>query len=165
MQQSHAFRLFDRKYKTRLIFSLALTGLCLSAYASPSFATERVFYIQAIEHKGKTSVKMEPYPAKPLANSAGKKTKPANRDGIWAVEAYGFSPAQVTVMQGDEVILHFIGINGGHHSINIEGVKTIEPTRGTMTSVRFTADKPGLIPFVCADHGPNMNGQIVVLKK
>ena len=157
---------------TRIGMRLSASGLRLLhiffglvVFTGTADASDRVFYIQAIEHKGKTHVKKEPFPLMPLVNQAGMKMKPTDGDGVWAVEAYGFSPAQITVMQGDDVTLHFIGINGAHHGITIEGVKTFELTRGTMRSVTFKADKPGLINFICADHAPNMTGQIVVLAK
>ena len=136
--------------------------LCLTVYGAAS-AAEREFYIQAIEHKGKTNVSSEPFPSQPLKHSAGMKVKTPKPDGTWGVEAYGFSPAQITVMQNDEVVLHFVGINGAHHHISIEGVKPFEVTRGTTTTVRFVADKPGLIQMNCSDHQPSMSGQILVL--
>lgn len=145
--------------------SLALAGLVAAIHAGPAAAIERVFYIQAIEHKGKTNTSSEPFPSKPLEQEAGMKIKVPIPDGTWAVEAYAFSPSQITVVEGDLVILHFIGINGAQHNISIEGVKAFKVTRGTTTTIRFTPDKPGIIPITCFDHQPNMNGQIVVMRK
>ena len=83
-----------------VLSTAVLAGFCMALTPSPASAAERVFYIQAIEHKGKTSLSQEPYPATPLANKPGMKMKPTSTEGVWAVEAYGFSPAQLTVVKG-----------------------------------------------------------------
>ncbi len=142
-----------------------LTVICFYTAAVNAVAADREFYIQAVEHKGKTHVSSEPFPLKPLQQAPGMKVKAPAADGTWKVESYGFSPGQITVMQGDRVTLNFVGINGAFHNIKIVGVDDFRLTRGTMKVVQFTADEPGLIQIICLDHKPNMTGQIVVLPK
>ena len=134
-------------------------------HTSSVHAIERVFYVKAVEYKGKVHTKREAFPKSPLQAESGMKIKKTDANGVWSVEAYSFEPSQLTVYQDDLVILHFIGINGAIHNISIEGVKATTLTRGTMTTVRFIAKKTGIIPFTCFDHQPNMNGQIAVLPK
>jgi plastocyanin len=81
------------------------------------------------------------------------------------VRAFTFAPDQIVVNQGDTVTLHFIGIQGPHHEITVEGVETFPLDRGHMYTVSFTADKPGTMAYKCHIHPQNMIGEILVLPK
>ena len=67
------------------------------------------------------------------------------------------------VNQGDKVTLHFIGVQGAHHVITVDGVGNFELMRGQINTVSFVANNPGIINYVCHVHLPNMVGQILVL--
>ena len=88
-----------------------------------------------------------------------------NKVGAWDFRSFTFSPDQIVVNQGDKVTLHFIGVQGAHHVINVEGIDTFELMRGQIHTVSFVADKPGTITYICHIHLPNMVGQILVLPK
>ena len=73
------------------------------------------------------------------------------------MRAFTFAPDQIVVNQGDTVTLHFLGVQGPHHVITVEGVGTFPLDRGQIHTVSFTADKPGtitvLVSRTCAEHG------------
>ena len=70
-----------------------------------------------------------------------------------------------SVNQGDKVTLHFIGGQGAHHVVTVQGVDTFELMRGQIHNVSFVANNPGTIAYICHVHLPNMVGQILVLPK
>jgi plastocyanin len=140
--------------------------------AAQAVAETREFHIITVHYDGVTNPKgdathgPEPFPEKPFASTSGMWVKGPQDNGDWTVRAFAFDPAQVTVQQGDEVRLVFVGIHGGGHTIAVEGVdKPVVVKRGTTQTVTFKADKPGLVSFVCTDHPPSMKGQVVVLPK
>ena len=73
------------------------------------------------------------------------------------MRSFTFAPDQIVVNQGDTVTLHFLGVQGPHHVITVEGVGTFPLDRGHIHTVSFTADKPGsitvLVSHTCAEHG------------
>ena len=85
--------------------------------------------------------------------------------GAWDFRLFTFSLPQIVVNQGDKVTLHFIGVQGAHHVISVEGVNTFELMRGQIHTVSFVANNPGTITYICHVHLPNMVGQILVLPK
>ena len=163
----------------RLVRNLSATLLALTATQTPllfgapqAVAETREFYIVSVHYDGVTNPKgdathgPEPFPDKPFASTNGMWVKGPQPNGDWAVRAFVFDPAQVTVQQGDEVRLVFVGIHGGGHTIVVDGVdKPVSVKRGTTQTVSFKADKPGLISYTCTDHPPSMKGQVVVLPK
>jgi len=94
------------------------------------------------------------------------KSKPK---GIQEIEVYRFDPGVVIAHLGDEVILHFYGVNGSVHPITIAafGARTVV-RRGEVATVKFKASRLGSFPIVCEihrskeQHGP-MIGTLVVL--
>jgi plastocyanin len=154
--------------------SLAIFAGTLAAFAfsQPASAELREFHIVTVHYDGKTNAKgdashkPEAFPAKPFASTAGMWIKGPQDNGDWNVRAFVFDPANVTVMQGDDVRLHFVGIHGGSHQITVEGVDSpVTVTRGTTQTVSFKAAKPGIVTFTCVDHPPSMRGQVVVLAR
>jgi hypothetical protein len=88
-----------------------------------------------------------------------------NQVGAWDFRSFTFAPDQIVVNQGDKVTLHFIGVQGVHHLITVDGVGTFALHRGEIHTVSFIANNPGTINFFCKLHLPNMVGQILVLPK
>lgn len=163
---------------TRLIKSLpaiAMSGALLTSAllgAAPALAETREFHIVTVHYDGMTNLqgdathKPEAFPDNPFESTNGMWIKGPQPNGDWAVRAFVFDPAQVTVQQGDEVRLVFVGIHGGSHTVAVEGAKDpVTVKRGTTQIVSFKAEKPGLISFTCTDHPPSMKGQVVVLPK
>lgn len=152
---------------------LAGTALALvAAIVQPAAAAERDFYIITVHHDGKTNVRgdathgAEAYPDAPFGSTRGMWTKQPSETGDWAVRAFVFDPAEVTVTEGDDVRLHFVGVHGMSHTIEVEGVaQPVTVTRGREQVVTFKAKRAGIIRFTCKDHPPSMRGQVVVLPK
>ncbi|OLS22275.1 MAG: hypothetical protein HeimC3_31520 [Candidatus Heimdallarchaeota archaeon LC_3] len=109
--------------------------------------TKAEFWILGIEFKG-TADANEPYIAE------GDK-----------VERYVFIPDTIIVQKGQEVTLHFLGVNGGGgHPTTIEHYVESSFTfkrNQTVTKV-FTADKAGIFAIVCSSHQPTMNAWLIV---
>jgi hypothetical protein len=125
---------------------------------------ERTITMVAVEPKGGATVDKEPFPTNPLPEGKGYGLKPPDASGRWEVSTYRWEPSQVIVNQGDEVTLEILGVNGAEHPTAIEGYDIgFTVKRGELTTVRFTADKPGVFEFRCGVHEPSMVGELVVL--
>lgn len=153
-----------------VLMSVSAAFCLVQAHAADSAV--RDFYIVTVHHDGQTNLKgdathkPEAFPQQPLNSTAGTWVKEPNDKGDWSVRAFVFDPAEVTVQQGDEVRLHFLGVHGGSHTIHVEGVaQPAVVKRGTEQVISFKAERPGLITFTCSDHPPSMRGQVVVLPK
>jgi plastocyanin len=149
---------------------------------NPNQSTNKEFWINTVHLDGMTSVhpgvKCDTCPQntplhpaeQPPANSTlpaggGFRIMEPNKVGAWDFRSFTFSLPQIVVNQGDKVTLHFIGVQGAHHVISVEGVDTFELMRGQMHTVSFVANNPGTITYICHVHLPNMVGQILVLPK
>jgi plastocyanin len=147
---------------------------------SPSKSIEKEFWINTMHLDGNTNVKAgtkcdtcpqntPSHPAeKPPLNSTiptggGFKVTGPNKVGAWDFRAFAFSPSQIVVNQGDKVTLHFVGVQGAHHFIKIDGIGDFPLSRGQILTVSFIASNPGTITYICTLHLPNMVGQILVL--
>jgi|SRR5271166_850507 len=77
-------------------------------------------------------------------------------------------PSTIIVDQGDKVKLKLVNdIEGepNQHGFSIPAYNVTElVTRGTPVMVDFTADKPGVFPFICQLHPAHIGGQLVVHK-
>ncbi len=138
----------------------------------PSKSIEKEFWINTVHIDGKTNLNAtSTHPAeKPPANSTiptggGFKITEPNNVGDWEFRSFTFAPGQIVVNQGDKVTLHFIGVQGPNHVIEVKGVDTFELKRGQIHTVSFTPNSPGTITYICNVHPPNMVGQISVLPK
>jgi plastocyanin len=148
---------------------------------SPSQSTNKTFWISAVHLDGTTTIhkgtacdnctqNTPPHPAEAFPNTTlpagpGLVLRPPNKVGAWDIRAFTFAPDQIVVNQGDTVTLHFLGVQGPHHEITVDGVGTFPLDRGHIHTITFTADKPGTITYWCHIHPPNMVGQILVLPK
>jgi plastocyanin len=148
----------------------------------PNQTTNKGFWINTVHFDGLTNinagVKCDTCPQntplhpaeQPPVNSTiptggGFKITEPNKAGAWDFRSFAFAPAQIVVNQGDKVTLHFIGVQGAHHVITVDGIGTFELKRGQINTVSFIANNPGIINYVCHVHAPNMVGQIIVLPK
>lgn len=143
----------------------ALVGIACTDTQGVSGGAKTI-YMNAIEYKGSATTEKEPLPTKSLPSGGGYgltdlKTTPAT----WQVNAYAWAPETITVVEGDKVTLNVVGINGGSgHTASIEGhVEKFVVKRGELTTVEFTAGKPGIYKIICATHAPSMVGHMVVL--
>jgi hypothetical protein len=148
---------------------------------TPSQSTNRTFWISTVHLDGTTTIhkgvacgnctqNIPPHPAEAFPNTTlpagpGLVLRPPNEVGAWDMRAFTFAPDQIVVNQGDTVTLHFLGVQGPHHEITVDGVGTFPLDRGHIHTVTFTTDKPGTITYSCHIHPPNMVGQILVLPK
>jgi plastocyanin len=149
---------------------------------NPDQTTNKEFWINTVHFDGLTNinaaVKCDTCPQntpihpaeQPPVNSTiptggGFRITEPNKVGSWDFRSFTFSPAQLVVNQGDKVTLHFIGVQGAHHVVTVDGVGTFELKRGQINTVSFVANNPGIINYVCHVHLPNMVGQILVLPK
>ncbi|GIX47666.1 MAG: hypothetical protein KatS3mg131_1877 [Candidatus Tectimicrobiota bacterium] len=74
-------------------------------------------------------------------------------------------PSSLIVQEGDEVELTLDNKLTAPHGFKIAefGVEVEVPSKRKST-VRFTASKAGLYPFICHLHPPHIGGQILVVK-
>ena len=148
---------------------------------TPSQSTNKTFWISTVHLDGATTIHKgvacgnctqnnPPHPAEKFPNTTlpagpGLVLRPPNEVGAWDMRAFTFAPDQIVVNQGDTVTLHFLGVQGPHHVVTVDGVGTFPLDRGHIHTVTFTTDKPGTITYWCHIHPPNMVGQILVLPK
>jgi len=162
--------------------SPATNGATAFKTVTPNQSTNKEFWIDTVHIDGNTNVhpgvKCDTCPQntplhpaeQPPVNSTipmggGFRITEPNTVGAWDFRSFTFSPDQIVVNQGDKVTLHFIGVQGAHHMVTVEGVDTFQLMRGQIHTVSFVADKPGSITYICHVHLPNMVGQILVLPK
>jgi plastocyanin len=168
------------EYKTAAASS-STTAAAVKA-VNPNQSTSKEFWINTVHLDGLTNinagVKCDTCPQngplhpaeKPPVNSTiptggGFRITEPNKVGAWDFRSFTFSPDQIVVNQGDKVTLHFIGVQGAHHVIDVEGIDTFTLLRGQIHTVSFVANNPGTITYTCHVHPPNMVGQILVLPK
>lgn len=153
-------------FKDLMIVSAAMTAGFVATSAIAAQSTSRVFTVAAIEPKGGAQVDKEAFPTTPLPEGGGLILKEPNADGRWEIAAYLWSAQQITVNQGDDVTLQFVGINGASHPTTIEGYdQAFTLKRGDVHNVSFKADKAGVFRIICSTHGPTMTSELVVLPK
>jgi plastocyanin len=148
----------------------------------PNQSTNKEFWINTVHLDGMTNIhpgvqcntcsqNTPLHPAEqPPVNSTiptggGFRVTPPNKIGAWDFRSFTFAPDQIVLNQGNKVTLHFIGVQGAHHVITVDGIETFELMRGQIHTVSFVANNPGTINYSCHIHMPNMVGQILVLPK
>ena len=146
-----------------ILFFLALLSAAWSTHPAQAGA-KRTITMVAIEPKGGATVDKEPFPTGALPEGKGYERKAPDAGGRWEVSTYRWNPNQIIVRQGDEVTLEILGVNGAEHPSLLEGYDiSFNVKRGELTTVRFTADKPGVFVFRCGIHSPAMVGELIVL--
>ncbi len=156
-----------------LVLVLGVAALSLSACSDGDdssdggvglSAGDRTVYMAVIEPKGTANIADEPFPEKALPDGGGYALEEADEEGNWTVETYRWLPGEITVVEGDQVTLEILGVNGASHPGRIEGYDVdFEVKRGQLTTVEFTADKQGIFKIICDAHQPAMTGALVVL--
>jgi nitrosocyanin len=75
-------------------------------------------------------------------------------------------PSNLMVHEGDTVELTLINKLDEPHGFQLAvfGIEEVVPPKAQST-VRFTAAKTGVYPFVCQMHPPHIGGQALILKK
>lgn len=142
----------------------SLAGACTAQGAVNLAAGNRTIYIAAIEPKGSANVEKESFPSEALPAGGGYALDAPDDTGTWTVETYRWLPSEITVVEGDQVTLEVLGVNGAAHPTTLEGYDlSFDVKRGQITRVEFTADKAGIFRFVCSAHAPAMTGSLVVL--
>jgi hypothetical protein len=149
---------------------------------NPNQSTNKEFWINTVHLDGMTNLNAAKFcdtcsqntplhpVEKPPVNSTiptggGFRITQPNRVGAWDFRSFTFTPDQIVVNQGDKVTLHFVGVQGVHHVITVDGIGSFTLLRGQIHTVSFTANNPGTINYYCHIHMPNMVGQILVLPK
>ena len=148
---------------------------------TPSQSTNKTFWINTVHVDGTTNIHAavacdtcsqntplhpaEKFPNATVTAGPGLVLRPPNKVGAWDFRAFAFDPSLIVVNQGDKVTLHFVGVQGFHHVITVEGVGTFPLDRAQIHTVSFIANNPGTITYYCHIHLPNMVGQILVLPK
>lgn len=153
-------------FKSSAAAKLLSLGVALSAVVSadPVQAAKRTITMVAVEPKGGTTVDKEPFPTAALPEGKGYELEAPNAEGRWEVSTYRWEPNQIIVNQGDEVTLEILGVNGAEHPSVIDGYDiSFTVKRGQLTTVTFTADKPGVFELRCGTHQPSMVGELIVL--
>ncbi len=77
-----------------------------------------------------------------------------------------FTPNQITVNQGDKVIMHFINTEDKpeRHTFTLPAYNiNVDLGMGQKQDITFTATQAGVFQFRCTYHLPTMSGQLVVL--
>ena len=158
----------------RSVILIVIGAMALAACATAGAASSDVtFDVELIEVKGATDGIPAPEPD-PTSLSAGYGFTPpgdydADNPDKWQVATYMFSPAAITVVQGDEVTLRFFGVNGDHHGISLiapDGstvVDHFDMSRGQEQLLTFTADQLGHYKLNCGNHSPTMTADILAV--
>lgn len=156
--------LLSRSYRAAVVAVFACASAPLLSAAA--YAEKRLIVVTAIEPKGGVTVDKEPFPAEKLPDGGGYVLKQPDDKGRWEISAYVFDPRQITVNEGDEVTLEFIGINGASHPTTIAGYDiSFTLKRGQVNRVSFVASKPGVFAITCATHHPTMAAELIVNPK
>ena len=152
---------------------LAVQDVTAQRGASKSHA----IYMTAVEFKGSTTTdKVAPPLIEPANISRGYAYKgPGQADPSapqrWEVASYQFSPAFVTVQQGDSIMLSVFIANGDHHEVRLtdpddEAIITKATwDRGREYTAFFEARKLGKYLLTCGTHAPSMTATILVLPR
>ncbi|HEY7733402.1 MAG TPA: cupredoxin domain-containing protein [Nitrososphaera sp.] len=81
-----------------------------------------------------------------------------------------FYPTQMTVSEGDRVIVHFYNLEPPetqeHHSFTMTSAAyqtNNDLNAGEQKTIEFTASEAGVFDYICTYHQPTMRGQLVVL--
>lgn len=147
-------------------------GFNLLLWTHVGQAAQKDFYIVTVHVDGKTSTQgdsnhpAEAFPDQTLPAGGGIVAKAPDAKGEWSIRAFVFEPSQVLVYQGDQVNLHFLGVQGPSHTIAVEGhAEPLVLKRGEMKTVSLVANTVGVVSFRGVNRAPTMHGQVIVLPR
>ncbi len=60
-------------------------------------------------------------------------------------------------------IIHFIGAEGAHHVLSVDGVEKFEHMREEINTISFVANNPGIINYLCYVHLSNKVSQNILV--
>ncbi len=152
-----------------------LAGVAAGAGKIAAPAAAKQFYVTAFEVKGATDGIVPPsVNPKDLSDGYGFKP-PGEYDSSnlnkWQVASYMWTPAAMTVLEGDTVDFTIFVLNGDKHEVWVEAadgsevVKEFEMNRGREYEISFTASQTGIYRLVCNTHEPSMTAYIQVLPR
>ena len=151
--------------------SVLLVWISVMGWTTTVMAQQKEFYIATVHLDGKTSPKgMPPIPRKPfhpvLAVGWWGRDAPARCRGHLADPGFCVSSQRsLPCIRGDQVILHFLGVQGPH---------TPSQWKGRRTSLSCGAVRDIVLPLsrtksarsvILLDRQPTMQGQVVVLPR
>src|SRR5437660_5175732 len=156
--------------RSLLVAVLMLSGVLAAQDVTAQRGTSRshAIYMTAVEFKGSTTTdQLVAPPIDPAKMSHGYAYKgPGQADPSapqrWEVASYQFSPAFVTVQQGDSIMLSVFIANGDQHEVRLtdpDGESIIAKTtwdRGREYTAFFQARKVGKYQLDCETHEPSM---------
>ncbi len=140
-------------------------------------ARSHAIYMSAVEFKGSTTTDKVPAPpVDPGKMSRGYAYRGPGQADLsaphrWEVASYQFSPAFVTVQQGDSIMLSVFVANGDRHDVELtdpDGESIITNTtwlRGREYTAFFQARKLGTYHLECSIHAPSMTAEILVVPR
>ena len=78
---------------------------------------------------------------------------------------YVFMPTQLTVNQGDDVLIHFFNTaDDTNHTFTVPAYGiNVNLAPGEHKDIQFTADQAGVFSFNCQFHPSTMRGELIVL--
>lgn len=78
---------------------------------------------------------------------------------------YVFTPTQITVNRGDDVLIHFYNTaDDTHHTFTLLAYNiNVDLAPGQHQDITFTANKAGVFSFGCTFHPQTMRGELIVL--
>ncbi len=159
------------------VLILAATSLAQDGAAQRPPSGSHAIYMTAVEFKESTTAdRLAVPPVDPTKMSHGYAYKgPGQADPSdpqrWEVASYQFSPAFVTVQQGDSIMLSVFIANGDHHEVQLtdpDGEKIIAKTtwdRGREYTAFFQTRKVDTYRLECGTHARSMTATIVVLAR
>jgi len=160
-----------------LLCALAILAMAWGVRAEQRPAAGHSIYLTAVEFKGSTTAEtLAPPTIDPSKLSHGYAYKgPGQADPSapqrWEVASYQFSPAFMTVYQGDSIMLSVFIVNGDHHDVTLtdpDGQVVIAKAtwdRGREYTEFFQVQKVGEYHLECELHRPSMTATIMVLPR
>lgn len=158
-----------------LTVSVLLIVACDSRKGTSLKPTDVTFYISEIEIKGATDG-IAPPDIDPTTLSKGYRFKPPgkydpNNPKKWQVSSYMFSPAFMSVFQGDTITLQVFVLNGDKHVNWVEApdgsvaVPEHISNRGREYKTIFKAEQAGYYYLRCDEHEPTMRAVILSMPR
>jgi plastocyanin len=78
---------------------------------------------------------------------------------------YRFTQSEITVNQGDTVLMHFYNAHDDtHHTFTLSPCNiNVDVAPDQNETFSFTATQAGTFTFYCSFHAPTMRGELIVL--